>query len=108
MVALVEERGQCISPASDARVSTSVITFGQKAHHSSLLSTSGLRRKRRSRHSAAFLRTMGRTVPVTSRRCTSAASDSANSLPPTERSTRDRAGQRQAQKCPAGVSRHPL
>lgn len=53
------------------------------ARQSSRFSTSGLRRYRRSRHSAAFFRTMGRTLPVISKRCTSAARDSANSLPPT-------------------------
>jgi hypothetical protein len=36
---------------------------------------------------------MGRTVPLTSRRCTSTAKDSANSLPPTvQRAVRWRAG----------------
>ena len=42
-----------------------------------------LRRKSRKSASAAFLRTMGRAPPLSKTRCTSAASASANSLPPT-------------------------
>ena len=42
-----------------------------------------LRRKRRKSANAAFLRTIGRAPPLSNTRCTSAASASANSLPPT-------------------------